>query len=352
MEAQRFPDDYQGILAGFPNNFWTHQAVAALYNTQVPGLTDRTNYIPSVKIAAISAAVLAACDAQDGVTDGIINDPRQCHFDPSTLLCQGPEFDSCLTSGQVAELKKIYDGLRDVPGGLVFPGYMPGGEEGEDGWKGWITGAAPGQSGIFVYASGYLRNMVFDNPTWDYRTVSAERAARLADEKTAYALNATDTDLRRFKARGGKLILYHGWSDPAAPPLNTINYYEAVVGKLGLRETEAFVRLYMVPGMQHGYGGVAPKFFGQFDLSVLGADPGRISIETDPQHNISSALEKWVEMGTAPASIIATKYVNDLDPAQGLKMTRPLCPYPQVAKYKGSGSTNDAANFVCAQDQR
>ncbi len=233
MEAQRFPEDYDSILAGAPDNPWTRLA-AAFYNTQVPGLTSPASYIPSSKLPAISAAVLAACDAQDGVLDGILNDPQQCHFDPSALLCQGADSDSCLTPAQVAQLKKIYAGLRNSKGEQLLPGYMPGGEEGEEGWKGWITGPGPGQGGMFAYGMGYFRNMVFENPGWDYRTVSADRAVQAADAKMAGVLNATDPDLRPFKARGGKLILYHGWSDAAPPPLLTVNYYDSIVARLGL----------------------------------------------------------------------------------------------------------------------
>jgi len=190
--------------------------------------------------------------------------------------------------------------------------------------------------------------MVVENPARDFRSVSPEHAAQMADEKTGRAINATDPDLRRFRAHGGKLIAYHGWSDPAIPALSTINYYDSVVANMGLQETEGFVRLYVAPGMHHAFLGPGPNFFGQVDLAGLGGPPD-IPTPTDPQHNISSALVQWVEKGVAPGPIIATKYVNDLDPSQGVKMTRPLCPYPQIAKYKGTGDTNDAANFVCAR---
>jgi hypothetical protein len=345
MEAERFPEDYDGILAGSPDNPWTTVLAVAFYNTQVPGLKTPASYIPATKIPAISGAVLAACDAQDGVTDGILNDPRQCHFDPSVLLCHGPESDSCLTSAQITQLKRIYAGLRNSRGEQVLPGYLPGGEEGEGGWKPWITGPSPGQSVLSVFGLAYFPNLVFDNPRWDYRTVSMERAIAMAEAKNARVLDATDPDLRPFQARGGKLILYNGWSEPAVPALVTTNQYDSIVAKLGSQDTENFVRLYMAPGMQHCYGGPGPNFFGQFDLSLLGPNPP--STNMDPQHNISSALEQWLEKGVAPGPIIATKFVNDLDPSQGVKMTRPLCPYPQIAKYKGTGDTNDAANFVC-----
>ena len=248
----------------------------------------------------------------------------------------------------MAQLKKIYAGLRNSEGEQLFPGYMPGGEEGENGWAGGITGPAPGQGGMFTFGLNYFRGMVFGDTAWDYRKVSAERAVQIADEKTARTMNATDPDLRPFKARGGKLVLYHGWSDAWIPGMSTINYYESVSAGMGLHETEDFVRLYMAPGMQHCGFGPGANFFGQFPLVTLGGPPN-IPVPTDPQHNISRALEQWVENGVAPDPIIATKYVDDLDPSRGVKMTRPLCPYPQIAKYKGSGDTNDAANFVCSR---
>ncbi len=345
MEAERFPEDYQGVLAGAPAISATHLLAAGLYN--IP--TSASAYIPASKIKAISAAVLAACDAQDGVADGIINDPRQCHFDPDVLLCHAADSESCLTAAQVAQLKKIYSGLTNSKGEQLYPGYPPGGEEGEQGWAGLLTGAAPGQGLIAVYGINYFRDMVFDNPLWDYRTISAQQAAVAADVKTGRAINAVETDLRTFRAHGGKLILYHGWSDAAISGLATTNYYDTVAAALGGRETEKFFRLYMAPGMQHCYGGPGPNFFGQFDLAALAPNVEQPLTNTDPQHNISVALEQWAVKGIAPGPIIATKYVDDLNPAQGVKMTRPLCPYPQVAKYKGSGNTNEASNFVCAK---
>ncbi len=345
IEAQRFPEDYQGILAGAPPVPTTPMLAAALYNTRA----DPPAYIPASKILALSAAVLAACDLQDGIADGILNDPRQCHFDPSVLLCREAESNGCLTSAQVAQLNKLYAGLWDSKGKQLFPGYLPGGEEGEDGWKGYITGDAPGKGLDFVFGLNYFRAMVFDDRGWDYRTVSAEKAIRVADLKNAPLINATDPDLRRFKGSGGKLILYHGWSDAETPGVSTINYYDTVKANMGPHETEDFVRLYMAPGMQHCYEGPGPNFFGQFDLSTLGPTTRQLSTNRDPQHNISSALEQWVEESVAPGPIIATKYVNDLDPSQGVKMTRPLCPYPQIAKYKGTGDTNESANFACVE---
>jgi feruloyl esterase len=347
MEAQRFPEDYQGILAGAPAYSATHVLTAALYNMP----SSPAGYIPATKIPAISAAVLAACDAQDGIKDGILNDPRQCHFDPSTLHCHGPESASCLTSPQVAQLKKLYSGLHNSKGELLYPGYLPGGEEGGEGWGRWLSGGRPGQAVISIFAINYFRDMVFEDPAWNYRTDSAQEVLDIADAKNARIYNATDPDLRRFQAHGGKLILYQGWSDPGFPPVATINYYDDVVGNMGLQNAQSFARLYMAPGMQHCTAGPGPNFFGQVDLSFLAENPQQVSASLDPDHNVFAALEKWVERDIAPGAIIATKFVNDNDPSQGIKMTRPLCPYPQIAQYKGSGDINDAANFVCVEQK-
>jgi feruloyl esterase len=337
MEAQRFPEDYDGILAGAPANFWTHLLVGTMWVVQATTL-DQASYIPAGKLPAIGAAVLAACDAQDGVVDGILNDPRQCHFDPTTLLCKGADSNSCLTAPQVAALQKIYAGPHDSAGHRLFPGYMSGAEEGPGGWMLWITGSQPGHSLLFFFGTQYFTNMVYEQAGWDYKTFNVDQATKLADSKTARALNATDPNLKPFRARGGKLILYHGWGDVAIPAPNTIDYYNRVVATMGPRNTDSFLRLFMAPGMQHCGGGPGPNSFGQ----------GANSPPYDSEHNIYTAVEQWVEKGVAPSKIIATKYVDDFNPERGIKMTRPLCPYPQVAKYKGTGDTNDAANFVCA----
>jgi feruloyl esterase len=182
----------------------------------------------------------------------------------------------------------------------------------------------------------YFRYMVFEDPTWNPLTAKIDTAIQTADEKTARALNATETDLHNFQARGGKLILYHGWNDPAISPANSINYYNGVLHAMGASNAQGFVRLYMVPGMQHCIGGPGPSSFGQ-----LGTTTAKGS-----EHGIYDALEQWVEKGAAPDSIVATKYVDD-NPAKGPRMTRPLCPYPQVAVYKGTGDSNDYTNFDC-----
>lgn len=336
MEAQRFPEDYDGILAGAPANYWTHLLSSSLWDAQATTL-DPASYIPSSKVPAIANAVLAACDAEDGVKDGILNDPRKCHFDPATMLCKAGDSDSCLTQPQVTALKKVYKGAHDSNGKQIFPGFMPGGENGDGGWPLWITGPAPGKALLFAFDYGYFADMVYDQADWNYKKANLDDAVKASQEKFGNVLNAMETDMTAFRARGGKLIIYHGWSDAAISPLNSINYYNSVVEKMGKPQADSFVRLYMVPGMQHCGGGPGPDVFGQFGISPV----------HDPQHNLYMALEQWVETGVAPTSLIASK-VEGMGPAAKVKMTRPLCPYPQEAKYKGSGDTNDAANFSCA----
>jgi len=324
MEVQRYPDDFDGVLAGAPAYFWTHLVSSGIARARM--LRNPAAYISDTKIPAIGAATAAACDAQDGVKDGVINDPRDCHFDPAVLLCKGPESHSCLTAPQIEFLKVLYGGVG------TFPGLMPGAEDGSGGWSTWVVGAGPGAGLGFGFLENYFRYMVFDDPTWNPFTADADPAQREADEKTARALNATDADLTKFHAHGGKLILYHGWNDPAIPALSTVHYYESVVSKMGQENAASFVRLYMVPGMQHCIGGPGPTFIGQ--LGTPTEDGGAYG-----------ALERWVEAGSAPGRIVASKYGSGKAPK--VEMTRPLCAYPQVAKYKGAGDTNDAGSFVC-----
>ena len=338
MEAQRYPDDYDGIIAGAPANFWTHLlANAAWDNLALMG--DNDSYIPSKKLRAIQDAALAACDALDGVKDGVIEDPSRCHFDPGVLLCQSAETDSCLTAPQVTALKKLYAGGHNSRG-QIFPGYAPGGEAEFGGWAIWITGPAPERSLMYAFGTQFFKNMVFDNAAWDFHTFDADRDTKAADEKQTRNMNASDPDLSRFRARGGKLILYHGWSDAAIAPQNTIDYYDSVTAKMGAAATGTFVRLFMVPGMQHCGGGSGANSFGQ--LSVASAS-------SDPDRDMDAALERWVEKGIAPERIVAAKRKSDLDPKSAIVRTRPLCAYPLVAHYKGTGSTDDAANFTCAK---
>lgn len=334
MEAQRYPEDYDGIIAGAPANYWTHLAVGFLWDS-LATVSDTKNLITARKMPALQTATLAACDALDGVKDGVIDDPTRCHFDPAKLLCKGPETDACLTAVQVASLQKIYEGPRNSKRESLFPGYMTGGEAGSGGWSAWLTGAAPKTSLQYVFGTQFFSNMVYDNAAWDYKTFEVDAATQAADSKMGPVLNATDPDLSAFQSRGGKLIIYHGWSDAAIAPVNAINYYNAAVAKSGAGEAGKFLRLFMVPGLQHCGGGPGPDTFGQY-----GAAQG------DAEHDLARALERWVEQGVAPDKIVATKFKPGPPPVA--IRTRPVCRYPEVAQWKQSGSTDDAANFICA----
>ena len=337
MEAQRYPEDYDGIIAGAPANYWTHLVTSGLWDMQATTL-DPASYIPASKIPAIAKAVVAACDAKDGVADGILNDPRKCHFDPATILCKGSESDSCLTQAQVTALKKLYEGAHDSKGNAIYPGFMPGGEEGQGGWGLWITGPEPGKGLLFAFGGGYFANMVYEKRDWDYKKANLDDAVAASDKKFAGVLNAMNPDMKAFEARGGKLILYHGWSDPGISPLGSITYYESVVRAMGQKDVDSFARLYMVPGMQHCAGGPGVDTFGEFYMSPV----------NDPQHNVSIAMEQWVEKGAAPATIIGAK-VEGEGATEKVTMSRPLCVYPREAKYKGTGDPKEAASFACGK---
>src|SRR5215469_12711818 len=208
MEAQRFPADYDGIIAGAPSNYNTHLLAGFITNIQAAE-ADPASYITPAKLPAIESAALAACDALDGLKDGVIDDPRKCHFDPATLLCQGAESDHCLTQPQVAALKKIYAGARTSKGEQVYPGYFMGGETGVAGWGMYITGSGPGKGGI-ITAGQLFKYFIFQNPAWDYRSFDVDRDVKIADDALGQRLNATDPDLKSFKSRGGKLIVFQG----------------------------------------------------------------------------------------------------------------------------------------------
>lgn len=336
MEAQRYPDDYDGIIAGAPASFWTHHFASFIWN--LDALIEPGAYIPVVKLNAIEAAALAACDAADGVKDGVINNPLKCHFDPGTLLCKGPETLTCLTAPQLTALRKIYAGPKSENGEQIFPGLYPGAEAQPGGWSVWVTGYLPTMSLQAYLGAQFFGSMVLEKPFWSFLDFDVDRDVKIADKKLAAILNATNPNLKPFLDRGGKLILYQGWTDAAVPPQNTINYYESVVKTMDRQNADRFVRLFMVPGMQHCGDGPGTCFFGQ-----TGAGSPH-----DAEHDINLALEQWVERGVAPDVIIASRPLPG-----GATRTRPLCAYPKVARWKGTGSTDDAANFTCtAEDSR
>jgi feruloyl esterase len=328
IEAQRYPADFDGIIAGDPANNWTHLYMGGHLYSAVA--TDGDAYIPAEKVHILADAVNNACDALDGVKDGVLNDPRRCHFDPSTLICKGADTSACFNSAQVDAIKKLWTGLRLANGQQIYPGLMPGGEAGPGGWANWITGKEAGKSGHANLGFPALRYFLFEDPNWDFRTFRFDATdgfdsdVEYLDSKLGPLFNAVNPDLTAFKAKGGKMIQYHGWSDPDITPLNSINYYESVAkaqgGDIqGLKNTQEFYRLFMVPGMQHCSGGPGATTFDMLD-----------------------SLDRWADKGIAPEKVIASKVTNG-----AVERTRPLCPYPQEARWNGAGSTDDAANFSC-----
>jgi hypothetical protein len=333
IEAQRFPEDYDGILGGAPANNWTHMLSSGIDVTQAE-IGDPAGYISSMKLPAINRAALAACDAGDGVKDGIVSDPASCKFDPAVLLCHGEDSLSCLTAPQVKSLTKLYNGGSTRDGQSLFPGYVPGSEL--PGWPSWVTGGGPGGGSGGRYAENYFRYMVLTDPTWSILTADPATMLEKAQSATAKDLDATSPDLRGFTARGGKLMMYHGWNDAAISPWNTIAYWKSVRETMGASEEDAAVRLYMVPGMEHCANGPGPNSFGQLGLPA-GDGPGSGALEI---------LRGWVEKGTAPGPVLAGKYVG-VGKAATEVMKRPLCPYPQRAVYNGSGDPAAASSFTC-----
>jgi feruloyl esterase len=311
--VQRFAQDYDGVLAGAPANYMTRLQTAGNWISHAIH-KDPATFVPADKLPALNRAVLAACDAKDGVADGVLNDPRACDFDIAQLRCAAGDSAECLSDAQIQGLRKVYAGPRDArTGKQLFPGHMLGSEL---DWATWIAGAATPPNNLqHLVQDGFFKYLVFEDPKWDWRTFDFGKDVELADRKIGHAVNQIAPDLSAFRKRGGKLIQYHGWYDPAIAPGNSIDYFESVRGKLG--DTSDFYRLFMIPGMNHCRGG-----------------PGAVDFDK------MAVITRWVEEGVAPDAIVAASIKRDF--------TRPLCSYPKTAKYQGGGDTTDAANFICA----
>ena len=326
LEAQRYPTDFDGIVANAPWVDQTGFTIGAIWNERA--ITEAP--ISPEKIALVAQRVMAKCDEIDGLKDGLIDDPRQCKFDVAKEVptCSpGSNGNMCLTASQAAAIQKVYDGPKSG-GKSIFPGYMLGSEAlapAQNGtvMSGWsnliVPGANVAKPADFALAEATMRYLVFQppQPDYDFHMFDFDRDPPLL-ERWGKIANATDTNLTAFRARGGKLIMTYGWADSILQPLMGVNYYEKAVAANGPNGTE-FLRLFMVPGMAHCAGGVGPD-----------------------QNDAVTAVIDWVEKGAAPDKIIAKKIVNG-----ATTRSRPLCPYPQVARYKGQGSVDDAASFEC-----
>ena len=340
MEAQRYPEDFEGIIAGAPANNWSRLFTGFVWNERA--LAE--NPVPVAKLTAVQTAALAVCDVRDGVEDGLIENPRACNFDPSSMVCKANDASDCLTEGQVTALRRIYGGpINPRTGEQLFPGFPIGTEAVPGGWVPWIVPANSQAPSIQAsFGNSHYGHAVFEQSNWDFSTLDFDHDIAFGEAKTGPILNATNPDLRSFRANGGKLIQYHGWGDPAITAISSIDYYENVRTFLNRfpdarkEKTDIgdFYRLFLVPGMGHCSGGIGPSSFGN------GFGPAR----TDAERDLLSALEAWVEKGEAPQKLVGTgTAVNDSQAT----LTRPLCPYPKVALYEGTGSTNDAGIFVC-----
>ncbi len=333
MEAQRFPTDYDGIVAGAPANNWVRLVATAVWDEQALMATP-ASAIPAAKLPAITAAVLAACHG----SDGYLEDPRQCRFDPSVLRCQGTESESCLTDPQIATLRRIYAGPQSQAGTPIFPGFEPGGEAGPTGWGLWITGPGPkpGEGSLqLAFARGFFGDFVFGVRDWNIRSMNFDADLATSDRQVGAAVDAMDTDLSKFRAAGGRLIQYHGWNDAAIPPLSSINYYQSVAQTMGgVTALRSFYRLFMAPGMSHCGMGAGPN--------AVGGVFGLPAPSHDATHDVVAALAHWVEDGVPPEMLVATRY-RDNDPAKGVEAQHPWCAYPAtVTRAAGTGG-----GFTC-----
>jgi feruloyl esterase len=317
MTAQRYPDDYDGIVSGAPVFRFTNLHMGQLWTAHAT-LKKPGAVLTREDLTKVGEAAVAQCDAHDGVKDGIIADPRTCNFDPAKLTGFRPE--------QIEALKMIYQGAVNPRTGVpIYPGLEPGGEAPQPGNPGWgliMNGTTP-----FAIDNAVLGAMGFNNLKWDWKTFDFDRDVTLVNNKLFGTLNAVNPDLSDFKEGGGKLIVWHGWNDPGVMPQQTLDYFDDVVayagkatGGDGAAYTDEYLRLFMLPGVGHCRGGVGPD-----------------------QVDWMAALAGWVEKGQKPATVTATAMRDGK-----VAMTRPLCPHPQVARYKGKGDTNDAANFECA----
>jgi feruloyl esterase len=311
MEAQRYPQDFDGIVAGAPGYNRVDQSFQLIAASQATH-QDAASFIPQEKLAVLHRAALNACDQRDGLLDGLIGDPMRCTFDPAVIACTGADGPDCLTAPQVRAAKAIYAPVTHPrTREEVFPGVEPGSEP---RWTINAGGARP-----LGMSDDFFKYVVFNDENWDFRTLDVATHLEQARKADGGVVSANSPDIRQFVGRGGKLLIYHGWGDTNVPPRSSVNYYNRLVDTLGASDVHRSVRLYMAPGMGHCGGGEGPN---EFDALA--------------------AIERWREEGKAPEEILAAQR------AEGrVVRTRPLCPFPQIAKYKGSGSVDDASNFVC-----
>ena len=340
MEAQRYPNDFDGIVAGAPAYNWTMGLGAVMTQNMQVMFPDPNNLQEAVigpkEQELIESSYLKECDAIDGIKEDILNDPRQCQFDVTTLMCEGKKTDSCLSEGQLRAVKTYYEGPKDSKGNSLFYGFPFGGETGKGGWSLWLTGGlkyqdnkGDYQEGLgsdypapvvpnaqFPFGTNVMKYLIYHDPDWTYKNYNYDTLhedSRLA----ANTLNATNPDLSAFRKRGGKLLMFTGWSDSAITALGTIGYYDEVIKHDKTSSND--VRLFMMPGVEHCFGGPGPSWV-----------------------NWLEELDKWMETGKKPDQITA----HFVDENMRLAGSRLLCAYPQTAEYDGKGDPKDVLSFI------
>lgn len=331
--AQMFPGDFDGILAGGAAAYFTRAVTRTLQASLVLRSANLQGDAGAAALRLAQQSATAACDTLDGVKDGVISDPRRCRWDPHTIVCKtGRDPATCLSAVQATAIKVNMAPLRDpVSGAWLAGGLEPGSEPDQIKY---------GYHQALSSMGGYQISL--NDPAWDGTQFDLHRDLPIL-ERTMGSVNAIDPDLSSFKAGGGKLIQWHTWGDGAFTPGWTVRYYDDVVGKMqGLDNVQSFYRLFMMGGAGHCPGdGNGPG------AAVIGGE-GQTVTSHDPEHDAISALQAWVEKGIAPQQFVATKY-NGNDPAKGIQMQRPVCPYPSTATYKGKGDSNDSASFSCVR---
>lgn len=308
LQAARYPDEFDGIIAGDAANVRRNAWALWLANQTFKNAAD---YIPPSKYGMIHQAVLDACDANDGLKDGLIENPESCRVDFKKLECKAEDRADCLTARQVQTAQTMISPAADAKGTIFFPGLEPGTEL---RWGRLAGGPAPAD--LFL---DQFRYIVYQDPDWDWRTFDLDRDAAKANAIDK-DVDELDPNLTEFKKHNGKLLLYHGWADQQVAPGSTVDFYKSVLDMSGdPAPAPEWIRLFMIPGMGHCTGGEGPDTFDKIGV-----------------------MEQWVEHGKAPTEIVASHRT-----AGKVDRTRPLCPYPAVARYKGSGSIDEAMNFSC-----
>jgi feruloyl esterase len=322
MLARRYPQDYDGIIAGAPAAGWSRFVSGAVWNYQAVQSAPQLKN----KLKLIQDAVIARCDALDGVKDQLLENPLNCPFDPAELQCSSGDGADCLNQAEVTALRKIYGGPHLRDGTRIHAGMTVGGEALPDNWESaFVSGKK--DAGTIGIAQESIRWMVYGDAQWDADRFDLDRDYPLLKERMAPMMDSDDPDLSAYMGRGGKLLLYHGWNDAVTPAGGTLDYYVALRKALGpVADRQA--RLFMVPGVMHCGRGVGPNMY-----------------------DLYGEMDRWVEDGVAPERITATEYdppaLFMAAPNARVVRTRPLCPWPKVARYKGSGSTDDQASFSC-----